>query len=233
MNLSAGKRNRRLHTASAHADTQSRRGANVTNRQHSFKVAAHAASLAKSTPGGMSDHERAHAARIQREVVSAMPFERSTPSSTQGEQQALIEPPELPKGRRSPSRTRSGVAERDRGAIHGNAPSMAISAAAGRDPGVASAAVSGISPSTSPEVDEKVDKVSDLFKSLENMREEIRPTMLRRIFCHIIDPQSPKKRIWDLFVLLLVVFSALYEPYNAAFRPTNVYGVWWEWAVDV
>ena len=38
--------------------------------------------------------------------------------------------------------------------------------------------------------------------------------------------------MWDLFVLLLVVLSTLYEPYKAAFLPPKTPLTWWEWCVD-
>ena len=149
----------------------------------------------------------------------------------QDEQQTLIRedegfrvPPQLPPARRSPHRTRSET-ERAPGAQH-------------QEPQPGSRSDPGLVPGTTAiapfEVDgeRKVDKVAELFASLEFMQTK-RPTLLRRILGHIIDPQSPRKRAWDLFVLLLVVFSALYEPYTAAFRPSHTQMAWWEWMVDL
>ena len=142
----------------------------------------------------------------------------------QDEQQTLIEPPQLPPARRSPRRTR-GAAEREPGARH-------------QEPQPGSRSDPGLVPGTTAippfeaDGEQAADKVAELFTSLEIMQ-TLRPTALRRIFGHIIDPQSPRKRAWDLFVLLLVVFSTLYEPYTAAFRPTHTQMVWWEWIVDL
>jgi hypothetical protein len=107
---------------------------------------------------------------------------------------------------------------------------MTISGAAERGPG----AVPANTPSAPYEAGEeqKVDKVSELFRSLETMQ-VIRQTALRRMFGRIVHPQSPRKRMWDLFVLLLVVFSTLYESYNAAFRPMHTVLLWWELVIDL
>jgi len=144
--------------------------------------------------------------------------------AAQGETQTLLQPPELPRQRRTPRRTGS-AAGRDPVVVPAHTPSMTISGAAARGPVVLPATyqVGG---------EQKVDKVSELFTSLETMQ-QVRQTALRRIFGYIIHPQSPRKRMWDLFVLLLVVFSTLYESYNAAFRPMHTVTLWWELVIDL
>eukprot|EP01043_Picozoa_sp_COSAG02_P030918 COSAG02_NODE_1997_length_10152_cov_3.110315_4_plen_191_part_00 len=144
-------------------------------------------------------------------------------SAFQNEEQTLLQPPELPRQRRSPRRTGS-AAGREPGVVPAHTPSMTISGAAARGPVTVPAAYLG--------GEHKVDKVSKLFTSLETMQ-EVRQTALRRIFGHIIHPQSPRKRVWDLFVLLLVIFSTLYESYNAAFRPMHTVTLWWELVIDL
>lgn len=150
------------------------------------------------------------------EASVIMVFNGAKPSQQPGEQQTLVAPPKLPRAKvvragSSPRRTQSGRATGARAEPAAAAPGATFE-------------VEG----------PKVDKVSQLFASLEKQQDDYKFKTLRRIFGHIFDPQSRGKRTWDLFVLLLVFFSTLYEPYKAAFRParTDVDMVWWEWVVD-
>lgn len=126
------------------------------------------------------------------------------------EQQGLLEPPELPRGKvgsvRSPRTVSRDAAER----------------------------IPDVRPSNETRASNQVDEGEDLFRSLEKKRdEEVRHKTLRRIWGHTFNPLSREKRVWDSFILLLVVFVTLYQPYSAAFRPQHIEMDWWEWVVDM
>ena len=75
----------------------------------------------------------------------------------------------------------------------------------------------------------EIDKVASSLESRDHARTKTDGLVAIRPYN---PPAEPRKRIWDLFVLLLVAFSTLYESYNAAFRPMHTEILWWELVVD-
>jgi len=99
---------------------------------------------------------------------------------------------------------------------------------------------------------------SRFVQALEDKQNEDR-SFYRRAIAFIINPRSSGKRGWDLylhlrnlpllvisvdfeqiacvvvyrFMLFMVLFSSLYEPYKAAFLPQSGDMKWWEWLVDM
>lgn len=73
---------------------------------------------------------------------------------------------------------------------------------------------------------------SKLVQALEEKQNENR-SLYRRAVAFIVNPRSRGKRGWDLFMLFMVLFSSLYEPYKAAFLPQSGAMQWWEWSVDM
>ena len=73
---------------------------------------------------------------------------------------------------------------------------------------------------------------NELVKALEEKRDEGRKGCWRKIMSYVINPRSRGKRCWDIFMLLMVLFSSLYEPFKAAFLPIDRAMSGWEWFVD-
>ena len=139
---------------------------------------------------------------------------RSTEPEPEAEVSTLLEPPQLPAN----ALVRAGSPRRKRSAASG-----APQAEPARWPaGDLRKSRRAIETENAP----KVDKVTELFKK---MKSEMKDTDDRGI----INPRSTPKISWDAFVLILAVFSTLFEPYKIAFYPEVSEMAWYEWVIDI
>ena len=58
------------------------------------------------------------------------------------------------------------------------------------------------------------------------------PTFVQQILDYAVSPQEPWRLKWDLMVLILVIYSSIIVPYDAAFRPDKEMK-FWDWMVDL
>ena len=58
------------------------------------------------------------------------------------------------------------------------------------------------------------------------------PTFVQKVLDYAVSPQEPWRLKWDLMVLILVIYSSIMVPYDAAFRPDKEMTLY-DWAVDL
>eukprot|EP01047_Picozoa_sp_COSAG01_P075034 COSAG01_NODE_12728_length_1693_cov_1.586575_1_plen_352_part_00 len=76
-----------------------------------------------------------------------------------------------------------------------------------------------------------------IFEAMQRKAESQRCPMLMKMWTYSFHPKKRFRRTWDMLVLVLVMFSVWWEPYNAAFNmpdraPNESLMMWWEWVVD-
>lgn len=85
------------------------------------------------------------------------------------------------------------------------------------------------SKSPSPKEDTKEER--SLFQAILEESAAKPLGCLNRAWTFSINPYSPGRTLWDMFTLLLVIWSAFYWPLKIAFLSEKVF--LWEWLIDI
>mmetsp|Transcript_21988 Transcript_21988/g.43694 ORF Transcript_21988/g.43694 Transcript_21988/m.43694 type:complete len:834 (+) Transcript_21988:37-2538(+) len=84
-----------------------------------------------------------------------------------------------------------------------------------------------------PSNDEPKEEI-DLFDAVKKASEETNKVMiaLKAVWAYSLPPEGRFHKVWDVFVLLLVSWSAMWEPYKAAFIASSNMSAF-EWLIDI